>query len=136
VRELVTQGRAAKVGLLKRLSAADHDAIHRAITAVGMGRDKDTLIHELSGGQQQRVYIARALASEPSLLILDEPTVGVDIESQEEFYALLEHLKTTQGITIIMVSHEIDVIMNEVNQLLCPEQTPHLPRHPQAILGR
>lgn len=119
VRELVTQGRTARVGFWHRLTATDYAAINQALADVDMSSFSDSIVHELSGGQQQRVYIARALAAKPDLLILDEPTVGVDIESQEEFYELLAHLKKSQGLTIIMVSHEIDVVMNEVNQLLC-----------------
>ena len=77
------------------------------------------LMSQLSGGQQQRVFIAKALASEPDILILDEPTVGVDVESQEKFYTLLSHLNKKEGKTIVIVSHDIDVIANEVSTIAC-----------------
>jgi zinc transport system ATP-binding protein len=119
VGEIVAQGRYAKAGFWRSLKAYDHAAIDHALTVVGMIEAKGQLIRELSGGQQQRVFIARALASEPELLILDEPTVGVDVESQEEFYLLLSQLKRDKALTLVMVSHDVDVIVNEVNKLLC-----------------
>src|SRR5581483_10831117 len=119
VQEVVAQGRIAKAGLFRRLRAADRAVVRHALTLVGMQHAEGRPIRELSGGQQQRVYIARALASEPELLILDEPTVGVDIESQEEFYALLADLKRKKALTMVMVSHDIDVVVNEVNKIVC-----------------
>jgi len=119
VEEVVSQGRISKAGLFARLQLKDARAVDHALEAVGMGSFKRHLIRELSGGQQQRVFIARALASEPELLILDEPTVGVDIESQEEFYRLLADLKRKKALTLIMVSHDVDVVLNEVTELLC-----------------
>ncbi len=118
VREVVSLGRVAKAGLFKRLGKADAQAIHKALAEVEMTAYADRLITELSGGQQQRVFIARALASEPEILVLDEPTAGVDSESQEEFYALLAKLAKS-NLTLIIVSHDIDVILNEVNQVAC-----------------
>jgi zinc transport system ATP-binding protein len=73
---------------------------------------------ELSGGQRQRVYVARALASESQVLILDEPFVGVDIATQKEFYAFLKKLNDG-GLTILFVSHDIDVITEEAKSILC-----------------
>jgi zinc transport system ATP-binding protein len=74
---------------------------------------------ELSGGQQQKVFIAKALASSPEVLILDEPTAGVDVKSQDDFYQLIARLNSEDGLTIIMVSHDIDVVVNEVSKLVC-----------------
>ncbi|KKL97446.1 hypothetical protein LCGC14_1834360, partial [marine sediment metagenome] len=72
-----------------------------------------------SGGEQQKVFIARALAGEPKILILDEPVVGVDITSQEKFYAFLQKINQQFGLTIIFVSHDIDVIAHQVKSVLC-----------------
>jgi zinc transport system ATP-binding protein len=80
---------------------------------------RQNLITHLSGGQMQRVFIARALASRPQLLILDEPTVGVDMESQEKFYSLLRDLNHKHNLTLILVSHDVNVISEEVNLLAC-----------------
>jgi zinc transport system ATP-binding protein len=72
----------------------------------------------LSGGQRQRVFIARALAAEADLLVLDEPTVGVDAESRESFYNLLHDLNAT-GITIVLIEHDIGVVTNHATEIVC-----------------
>ncbi len=77
------------------------------------------LIGNLSAGQQQRVFIARALASSPELLVLDEPTVGVDLDAQEQFYSLLRRLNRDMNTTLVLVSHDVAVIAQEVTQLAC-----------------
>jgi len=76
-------------------------------------------ISELSGGQQQKVYIAKALAANPEVIILDEPTAGVDVKAQDDFYQLLASLNKQHNLTIILVSHDIDVVVNEVSKLAC-----------------
>jgi zinc transport system ATP-binding protein len=123
VLELVSQGRTAKNGYFHRLDNRDFQAIETALSAVGLTEMKNKIITDLSGGQQQRAFIARSLASEPELLILDEPTVGVDVQIQDEFYQLLSSLHQSglngKPLTLIIVSHDIDVIVNEVNKLVC-----------------
>jgi zinc transport system ATP-binding protein len=123
VEEVVALGRVAKVGLWRRFNKADHAAIARALEQVDMAPYRGRLITELSGGQQQRVFIAKALASEPELLILDEPAVGIDIKSQDSFYQLLASLNKSAGLTLVMVSHDIDVIFNEVTKIACINET-------------
>jgi zinc transport system ATP-binding protein len=118
VKEVVSLGRVARAGLWRRLGAEDDAAIDQALEVVEMGQAKDKLITSLSGGQQQRVSIARALASEPQLLVLDEPTTGVDIESQDRFFKLLADLKN-RGLSILMASHEIALLAGEVTRLAC-----------------
>lgn len=120
--ETVSLGRIAKKGLFGKFNQEDKKAIDTALNKVDLLPFKDKLLEELSGGQQQRVFIAKALASDPELLILDEPTVGVDSQSQEEFYELLTALNK-EGKTIIIVSHDIDVIANEVTSLACLNKT-------------
>lgn len=90
-----------------------------ALKKVGMFEYKDSLITQLSGGQQQRVFIAKALAGEPELLILDEPTVGVDPNAQKDFYQLLDQLNKENQLTLIIVSHDTDVIVKEVSRIIC-----------------
>ncbi|ELZ39524.1 metal ABC transporter ATP-binding protein [Halorubrum tebenquichense] len=114
VRECVTMGRFAHAGR-GRLSAADRDAVADAIET---GDLADRLVSELSGGQKQRAYIARALASDADLLALDEPTVGVDAESRDAFYALLDELND-EGITIILIEHDIGVVTDRANRIAC-----------------
>lgn len=118
VYEVAGMGRIRRVGLLRSSDAGDRKAVEGALEVVGMIGQKDRRISELSGGQQQRVFIARALAAEPDLLILDEPTVGVDMHAQQEFYRILKELNG-RGITIILISHDIGVVSKHVNRILC-----------------
>lgn len=119
VEEVVSMGRTGQSRFFFAFSRVDKDAIDEALKVVGMENYKHRLITELSGGQQQRVFIARALASKPELLILDEPTVGVDLEAQSKFYELLKELNQTFRLTLVLVSHDIDVIASEVKTLAC-----------------
>lgn len=119
VEEVVLTGRTAQRGFFNSYTRDDHDAVTHALETVDMLALKDRLIAHLSGGQRQRVFIARALASTPSILILDEPTAGIDVQSQEKFYGLLEELNKKQGLTIILVSHDIDIVASEISSVLC-----------------
>lgn len=125
VREVVLTGRTARLGLFRRIGRADRQAAERAMELVGIGALANRPIGQLSGGQQQRAFIARALASEPELLILDEPTVGVDPAAQEQFYALLRRLRQEMNISIVLVSHDIGVVTNEVTRLACLNRRIH-----------
>ena len=95
------------------------DKIISAIKTVGLLEQKHKRIGELSGGQQQRILIAKALVNEPQLLILDEPTTGIDLETQNKFYALLRKLNSENKITIILASHDLDAINNLANKIAC-----------------
>ena len=117
VRECFTMGRFAHAGR-GRLSEADRAAVAEAIETVGIGGLADRLVSELSGGQKQRAYISRALASDADLLALDEPTVGVDAESRDAFYALLDEL-SDGGITIILIEHDIGVVTDRADRIAC-----------------
>lgn len=119
VYEVVSMGLFGKKGLFKRLNNKDKVQIYSVIDLVGLSDYTKRSIGNLSGGQQQRVFIARALVSQPKLLILDEPTVGVDVETTNQFYFLLEKLNKEKGITIILVSHDIGVVTNKVSNIAC-----------------
>jgi zinc transport system ATP-binding protein len=119
VEEVVALGRIAQQKPWQHQTATDQKIITASLEIVELLPFRKRLLSELSGGQQQRVFIAKALAGEPELLILDEPTIGIDLESQESFYALLARLNKKNKLTILMVSHDIDVIMNEVTSVLC-----------------
>jgi zinc transport system ATP-binding protein len=123
VEEVVLLGRVNNRSLLHPIQKADLQAVQEALVTVDLWNFKDRLITDLSGGQQQRAFIAKALAGHPKLLVLDEPTVGIDIESQEKFYALLTDLNKKFGLTILIVSHDIDVVVNEVSSVLCLNKT-------------
>ncbi len=117
VREVVTMGRFAHVGR-SPLGTDDHEIVDEALETVEITDLADRRINQLSGGQRQRTFIARALASEADLLALDEPTVGVDAESRERFYGMLDDLNR-QGITIILIEHDIDILTKHVDTVAC-----------------
>jgi zinc transport system ATP-binding protein len=119
VEEVVASGRTARVGILKRFGKNDSAAIEKAFEVAGIAKMKNRLLGDLSGGERQRVFIARALAGEPKILILDEPSAGVDLSAQETFYTFIEALNQNYGLTIILVSHDIDVVSHQVKTLLC-----------------
>ncbi len=119
VREVVASGRVPRVGMLRSFDRADRDAIARVMGVAEVRHLSDRRIGDLSGGERQKVFIARALAGEPTVLILDEPTVGVDVAAQGKFYAFLADLNENHGITIIFVTHDIDVIAREARSVLC-----------------
>jgi zinc transport system ATP-binding protein len=119
VEEVVRSGRTARLGLLKRMSKEDSAAIERVMEVTDVAGLKGRLIGQLSGGERQRVFIARALASEPKILILDEPDVGVDVTAQEKFYSFLDDLNRNLGITILLISHDIDVVAHQAKTILC-----------------
>ena len=118
VLEVVSAGRVAVRGLLEPLARSDREAVQEAIERVGLTVHEATPVRELSGGQQQRAFIAKALAAEPSLLVLDEPTAGVDAGSQEAFAAFLASLHADLGTTIVYVSHEFGAVERYVERLL------------------
>jgi zinc transport system ATP-binding protein len=106
VREVVGVGRLARLGLFRRLGPADRTAVADAVAAVGLGDRMDDPVASLSGGQQRRVLVARALAAEPELLLMDEPTAGVDAASQHALAGVLAGVKAA-GRTLVVVTHEI-----------------------------
>jgi zinc transport system ATP-binding protein len=118
VRELVTAGRLATGGLLGPLARRDRGLVDDAIARVGLGGLAAAPLHTLSGGQQQRAFIAKALAAKPSLLVLDEPTAGVDAAAQEALAALLADLHDELRTTILYISHEFGAVERYVERLL------------------
>jgi zinc transport system ATP-binding protein len=118
VRELVEAGRLGIRGVLGPLRAADRVAVGLALERVGLRDREAALLRTLSGGMQQRAFIARALAAEPALLALDEPTTGVDAASQESLAALLAELRAELGVTILYVSHEFGAVEHVVSRLV------------------
>jgi zinc transport system ATP-binding protein len=117
VREVVKMGRFPHVGF-GRLSAADWAVVDDAIETVGMTAFRDRRVTQLSGGQRQRAFIARALASEADLLVLDEPTVGVDVESVADFYDLLSSLHA-DGITVLLIEHDLGAVTEHAERVVC-----------------
>lgn len=133
--EVVSMGRFSKKGLLRRLDEKDLQIIENALEIIGMKEYKDKKIGELSGGQKQRVFIARALASEPELLILDEPTAGVDVRVQKEFYDFLNRLNKERKITLVLVTHEIGTVTSRVGKLVCMNKKMFPECHPEEFFA-
>jgi len=117
VREIVEAGR-APLRPLGRLRREDREAVDEALERVGMTHLARRPLARLSGGQQQRAFIAKALAARPALLVLDEPTTGVDVEAQEALAALLDRLHTELAVTILYVSHEFGAVERFVRRLV------------------
>lgn len=118
VEEAVAAGRLPKRGWFRRLRADDRDAIQHALESVQMDDLAKRRLHELSGGQLQRVLIAKALVTEPDLLILDEPVAGVDVESQGRFRDALVHLVKEHGSAVLLVSHEFGAVADDLDRVL------------------
>jgi zinc transport system ATP-binding protein len=106
VREVVASGRVGRQGRFRRTSSSDRAAVEHALEDVGMAHRARESVSVLSGGQQQRVLIARALAGEPEVLVLDEPTAGVDADSQDTLAGALGHLSNAGG-SVVLVAHEL-----------------------------
>ncbi len=118
VRELVTTGRASRTRLIGPLSTGDRETVREAIERVGLVPQVDRRLSMLSGGQQQRAFIAKALAAVPELLVLDEPTTGVDVEAQEAIALLLQRLRRELEMTILYVSHEFGAVEHFVERIV------------------
>ncbi|GAB7388573.1 metal ABC transporter ATP-binding protein [Bacillaceae bacterium] len=129
--EVVSMGLFGKMGLFKWMGKKEKAKVYEAIETVGLSEYARQNVGKLSGGQQQRVFIARALVSDPELLILDEPTVGVDAQSEAQFYDLLEKMHRERGVTLLLVSHDIGVITAKVDRVACLNRKLHFHGDPQ-----
>lgn len=118
VLEAVMMGRYGALGLFRRPGQQDREIAVEALENVGMQDHRNTALGHLSGGQQQRVLIARALAQKPQVLLLDEPTTGVDITTQHSVLDLVQHLHRDLGLTVLLVTHDINLIRSRVNRLV------------------
>ena len=101
----------------RKLKDYQIEKIDNALNLVGMSKYKDRLYTELSGGQRQRILIAKTLVATPEFLILDEPMTGVDKESKESLFHLLSHINNEHNITILMITHNLEEIENNVNKV-------------------
>ena len=118
VEEVVGAGRLARRGWARRFRADDRAEIDHAITSVALDDMRSKRVGELSGGQQQRAFIAKAFASQPDLLVLDEPVAGVDAESQRRFAGSLTHLISEHGAGVLLVSHELGAVADDLDRVI------------------
>jgi len=119
VYETVMLGRTPVAGLFHGMKDEDRQKVEETLKLFGIYELKDRKIGQHSGGQSQRVFLAKAMVAEPKLLLLDEPTSGVDTSSKKEFYNILDRLNKERGITVILSSHDIGVITKIANRVLC-----------------
>jgi zinc transport system ATP-binding protein len=122
VREVVAMALFSRKGASWQKRKEEEKAIAAALQNVGMEDFMGRPVSRLSGGQQQRIFIARAIVNSPELLILDEPTAGVDAVTQERFYEMLDRLNKHRAITIVLVTHDIGVVTKHVNKVACLNQ--------------
>jgi ABC-type Mn2+/Zn2+ transport system ATPase subunit len=123
VDEVVLMGRYGRIGLGRRPRRADHEAARRALERVGLGHLSRSLFGSLSGGQQQRILIARALAGDPHLLLLDEPTAGLDPAARADFYNLCCTLQREARLTLLVASHDIDAVAQHADHVVLMNHT-------------
>ncbi|MBQ3124849.1 MAG: ABC transporter ATP-binding protein [Clostridia bacterium] len=117
VKEVVRANLFAEKGLFKPYTKKDDEKVLSALELVGMTQYRNKLIGSLSGGEQQRVFIARALVREPELLLMDEPTVGIDAKSVHDIMEIIKNLNRN-GMTIIMTNHDTPTLLEVSNKLL------------------
>lgn len=135
VLDVVLMGRVSKSGFFKRYSKEDKDAAYNAMMHMDVVELSNKMIGSLSGGQRQRVMIARALASNPSVLILDEPNTGVDKNSQHLFYNLLRDLNKNNNLTILFITHDVGVIVNDIDRVFTVNRTLSTCNDPKATIS-
>lgn len=133
VRDVVLMGRYGRLGLFRRPGKADRLAVEEALAEVGIPELFHRPLSDLSGGQRQRVFLARALVNRPDLLLLDEPTAGVDAAASESLYALLWRLNR-QGITVLLVSHDVGVVAQYVDIVACINRRVVAHDRPEVVL--
>ncbi|RPI32858.1 MAG: metal ABC transporter ATP-binding protein [Chloroflexota bacterium] len=117
VADVVMMGRIGKVGLLRWPKRKDWEAVHQALDLVGLEGMSNRQIGELSGGQQQRMFIARALAQEAELMLMDEPLNGLDLNSQEAIFHILDELRQ-RGITVMIATHDLSQAAEEFDRVM------------------
>jgi len=133
--DVVMMGRYGRVGILRWPGEKDRKKAIEYLSMMGVEELRNVPFGQLSGGQQQRASIARALAGEPKILILDEPNTGIDVIGQGDFYHLLKGLRKKFGITILMASHDIGTITAYVDEIACLNYTFHYQGNPLGALN-
>lgn len=135
VYDVVMMGRTCCIGTFRFPKKADRQAVLESIEAVGLRGLEKRPIGQLSGGQQKRVFLARALCLETRIVLLDEPTSGLDVEGQEHFMELLGLLKQELALSVVFVSHDVNVLARHADEIVCINKTMHLHGRPLEVLG-
>ncbi|MDD5747841.1 MAG: metal ABC transporter ATP-binding protein [Actinomycetota bacterium] len=135
VLDVVLMGRVCCIGLFKFPSREDRSAALESIKLVGLEGLENRQIGELSAGQQKRAFLARALCKETKILLLDEPTSGLDMPVQQQFMELLDRLKGNLNLSIVFVSHDVNVLARYADELACINRTMHIHGKPKEVLS-
>lgn len=118
VEDVVRMGRLGRKRAVSRLDQEDRQGVRDALEITGLAGIEDRLYRELSGGQKQRTLIARALASRPDVLILDEPTNDMDVKGENQIMGLVQEVQQETGVTIVLVSHLLHVVLNYAERIM------------------
>ncbi len=121
VADVVMMGRVGQMGLFRNPKSSDWTIVHQALEIVGMADFSKRQINQLSGGQQQRMFIARALSQEAELMLMDEPLTGLDINSQEEVFRILDDLKS-RAVTVLVSLHDLKLASQKFDQVMLLHQ--------------
>jgi zinc transport system ATP-binding protein len=135
VYDVVMMGRICCIGRFRFAKRVDRQAVTDSIRMVGLDGLEKRLIGELSGGQQKRVFLARALCRETRILLLDEPTAGLDLPAQRQFMDLLTRLKEELGLSVVFVSHDVNVLAQHADEMVCINRSMHLHGKPGEVIG-
>jgi manganese/iron transport system ATP-binding protein len=117
VADVVMMGRVGRIGLLRRPGAADRERVRRCLESVGLTELAERQIGELSGGQQQRMFIARSLAQEAQLMLMDEPLTGLDLPAQEGIFHILEELRR-RGVAVMLATHDLGLAAERFDRMM------------------
>jgi ABC-type Mn2+/Zn2+ transport system ATPase subunit len=134
VRDVVLMGRLAHFGPWRRPRAEDRRAVEEALARVGIADRAGRPIGSLSGGEQRRVMLAQALCASERLLVLDEPTIGLDLPAEHDFYELLRTLQRNLGLAVIAVSHDLLALAAAADELVCINRTMHVHGNPDEVV--
>ncbi|PKQ27716.1 MAG: hypothetical protein CVT63_06515 [Candidatus Anoxymicrobium japonicum] len=133
--DVVMMGRVCCLGTMRFPRKSDRLAVTDSIKLVGLAGLEKRSIGELSGGQQKRAFLARALCRETHILLLDEPTSGLDLPAQKSFMELLTRLKEELGLSVILVSHDVQALARYSDTMICINHTMHVHGKPQEVVG-
>ncbi|MHA2033528.1 MAG: metal ABC transporter ATP-binding protein [Candidatus Kariarchaeaceae archaeon] len=123
VKDVVMMGRSSKLGIFKRPKKSDYDEVDKAMRALNVEHLKNKPIGQLSGGQLQRAMVARAVAQQPKVLLLDEPTSAMDLKMTASFMKLIKKINEEQNITIILIHHDLHLMKDYASRIVCMDKS-------------